>query len=58
MSEKEITQLNLRLSSPYTNTPLPDGAQNEATQELARLIMHFWKKQKQIDHDNEVIDHE
>jgi hypothetical protein len=58
MAEKEITQLNLRLSSSNPNTPLADGILNEVTQELAGLIIHFWKIQKQLDHDNEVIDHE
>ena len=58
MAEKEITQLNLRLSSSNPNTPLPDGILNEVTQELAGLITHFWKKQKEVDDDNELINHE
>jgi hypothetical protein len=55
MADKEITQLNLRLPLPTPNTLLPDEVLHEATQELAALIMHFWKKQQQFANDNEVI---
>jgi hypothetical protein len=58
MTDEEITQLNLPLSSPNPNTLLPDEILHEATQELAELIVRYWKKQKQFDHDNEAIDYE
>jgi hypothetical protein len=58
MTDEEITQLNLPLSSPTSNTLLADEVLHEATRELAALIMHFWKKQQQFDNDNEVINHE
>ena len=58
MTDEEITQLNLPLSSPNPNTLLPDEVLHEATHELAELIIRYWKKQKQFDHDNEAIDYE
>ncbi len=58
MADKQITQLNLRLSSPAPNTLLPDEVLHEVTQELAALIMHLWEKQQHVDTDNEVINYE
>ena len=58
MADKEISQLNLPLSSPTPNTLLPDEVLHEVTQELAALIMHLWEKQQQVDNDNEVINYE
>ncbi len=58
MADEEITQLNLPLSSSNPNTLLPDEVLHEVTQELAELIIRYWKKQKPFDNDNEAIDYE
>lgn len=58
MADKEITQLNLPLSSSTPNALLPDEVLHEVTQELAALIVHVWQKQQQFDNDNEVINYE
>ncbi len=58
MADKEITQLNLPLSSLTPNTLLPEKVLHKVTQELAALIVHLWEKQQQADNDNEVINYE